>query len=357
MKRVLIADDSALVRKQLTEIISELGFEIDTARNGAEAVEKATAQQYDVITMDINMPVMDGLSAVDKIMAQRPTPILMISSLTTESANITMEALELGAVDYIAKPGTMNIGKEENRADILQKVKSLSRIPPRRLQKGVRRESGQTGDVRTRRPIREKLKAEPSGNGGEFAKIVLIGASTGGPGLIEQICTALPSNFPYPVCIVQHMPEQFTAAFATRLDRASTLPVVESKSNMELLSGRIYVAKGGTHLHFAKKVSGKVVLREEHNKNNQFFQPSVNEMLMSALKVFRGDQIIAVLLTGIGDDGADGMVAVKKAGAFTIGESEETATVYGMPKEAYERGGVVQQLPFPKIVKALAVLR
>lgn len=358
MKRVLIADDSALVRKQLTEIISELGFEIDTARNGAEAVEKATAQQYDVITMDINMPVMDGLSAVDKIMAQRPTPILMISSLTTESANITMEALELGAVDYIAKPGTMNIGKEENRADILQKVKSLSRIPPRRLQKGVRRESGETGDVRTlRRPVREKLRGEPSHSGGEITKIVLIGASTGGPGLIEQICTALPSNFPYPVCIVQHMPEQFTAAFATRLDRASILPVVESKSNMELLPGTIYVAKGGTHLHFAKKVSGKIVLREENNKNNQFFQPSVNEMLMSALKVFRGDQIIAVLLTGIGDDGADGMVAVKKAGAFTLGESEETATVYGMPKEAYERGGVVQQLPFPKIVKALAVLR
>lgn len=356
MKRVLIADDSALVRKQLTEIISELGYEIDTARNGAEAVEKATALQYDVITMDINMPVMDGLSAVEKIMAQRPTPILMISSLTTESANITMEALELGAVDYIAKPGTMNIGKEENRADILQKVKSLSRIPPRRLQRGGRREQGGEGRL-VRRPVREKLKAEPSGSGGEFTKIVLIGASTGGPGLIEQICTALPSNFPYPVCIVQHMPEQFTAAFATRLDRASSLPVVESKSNMELQAGIIYVAKGGTHLHFAKKVSGKIVLREEHNKNNQFFQPSVNEMLMSALKVFRGDQIIAVLLTGIGDDGADGMVAVKKAGAFTIGESEETATVYGMPKEAYERGGVVQQLPFPKIVKALAVLR
>lgn len=349
MKKVLIADDSALVRKQLSEIISELGFEIDTARNGAEAVQKAVAQQYDVITMDINMPVMDGLSAVEKIMAERPTPILMISSLTTESADITMEALDLGAIDYIAKPGTMNVGREENRADILHKVKSLSRIPARRLQSVARRQPR-----RGTQPTRESAKTLPSG--GEIKKILLIGASTGGPGLIEQICVALPATFPYPVCIVQHMPEQFTAAFAARLDRASTLPVIESKNNMELFPGCIYVAKGGVHLHFAKKVSGKIVLREESGKNSRFFQPSVDEMFQSALKVFRGDQIISVLLTGIGDDGADGMVAVKRAGGFTIGESEETATVYGMPKEAYERGGVIQQLPFPKILKALAVL-
>lgn len=349
MKKVLIADDSALVRKQLTDIISELGFEIETARNGAEAVQKATEQQYDVITMDINMPVMDGLTAVEKIMAQRPTPILMISSLTTDGANTTMEALDLGAVDYIAKPGTMNVGREENRNDILSKIKSLSRIPPRRLKSIARRE------MRSERPVRAVEKSLPT-SGGEINKILLIGASTGGPGLIEQICASLPAHFPHPVCVVQHMPEQFTAAFATRLDRASTLPVVETKSNMELNPGCIYIARGGVHLHFAKKVSGKIVLREERDKNNRFFQPSVDEMFLSALKVFRADQIIGVLLTGIGDDGADGMVAIKNGGGFTIGESEETATVYGMPKEAYERGGVSQQLPFPRIVKALSAM-
>lgn len=357
MKKVLIADDSALVRKQLSEIIAELGFEIETARNGKEAVDKATAEQYDVITMDINMPIMDGLTAVEKIMAQRPTPILMISSLTTESANITMEALDLGAVDYIAKPGTMNVGRDENRNDILQKVKSLSRIPARRLQSISRRPTAsRTEPTRQERPVRESASVQPAG-GGEIKKILLIGASTGGPGLIEQICRGLPENFPMPVCIVQHMPEQFTAAFATRLDRVSSLPVLESKNNIELSNGCIYVAKGGVHLHFAKKVSGKIVLREEQDKKSQFFQPSINEMYESALKVFRGDQIVAVLLTGIGDDGADGMVAIKKAGGFTIGESEETATVYGMPKEAYERGGVIQQLSFPKILKAVAALR
>ncbi|MDD5717578.1 MAG: chemotaxis-specific protein-glutamate methyltransferase CheB [Sulfuricurvum sp.] len=348
MKKVLIADDSALVRKQLSEIISELDFEIETARNGAEAVEKAVANQYDVITMDINMPVMDGLSAVEKIMAQRPTPILMISSLTTESANITMEALDLGAVDYIAKPGTMNVGREENRADILHKVKTLSRIPARRLKSVARRSST---------PVSAATEKVVKTSNGEIKKVLLIGASTGGPGLIEQICTSLPENFPFPVCIVQHMPEQFTAAFATRLDRKSPLPVLEAKNNMELVNGCIYVAKGGVHLHFAKKVSGKYVIREEKEKNGRFFQPSVDEMFLSALKVFRGEQINAVLLTGIGDDGADGMVAIKKAGGFTIGESEETATVYGMPKEAYDRGGVMQQLPFPKILKTLTALR
>jgi len=352
MKRMLIADDSALVRKQITEIVAQLGFEIDTVRNGAEAVEKATATQYDVITMDINMPIMDGITAVRKIMEIRPTPILMISSLTTESAKITMEALDAGAVDYISKPGTMNVGRSENSEDIVQKVKSLSRIPPRRLKTMMRR------SVVRERPqsVRETARAENKSTA-DVTKILLIGASTGGPGLIEQICTALPITFGYAVCIVQHMPEQFTAAFATRLDKNSTLPVIEAKDHMELYPGNIYLARGGVHMHFGKKVTGRVVIREEKNKGSRFFQPSVDEMFMSALKVFSGDQIVGVLLTGIGDDGANGMVAIKQAGGFTIGESEETATVYGMPKEAYDRGGVSQQLPFPKIVRALQTLR
>ena len=352
MKRLLIVDDSALVRKQIAEIVEELGFEIDTARSGAEAVEKATASQYDVITMDINMPIMDGATAVRKIMEARPTPILMISSLTTESAKITMEALDAGAVDYISKPGTMNVGRDVNAEDIVQKVKSLSRIPPRRLKTIVRR------SVVRERPVsvRDASRAEHKSTG-DVTKILLIGASTGGPGLIEQICNALPVTFGYAVCIVQHMPEQFTAAFATRLDKNSALPVVEARDHMELYPGNIYLARGGVHMHFGKKVTGRVVIREEKTKGARFFQPSVDEMFLSALKVFSGDQMTAVLLTGIGDDGADGMVKIKQAGGFTIGESEETATVYGMPKEAYDRGGVSQQLPFPKIVRALQTLR
>ena len=352
-KKVLIVDDSALVRKQLTEMIKTLDFDIDTARNGQEAVDKATLTQYDVITMDINMPVMDGIEAVKQIMKARPSAILMISSLTTEDASITMDALDLGAIDYIAKPGTMNVGKNENREDILEKVKSLSRISPRRLKRRV-----------SRAPQRERRRVEPEEKksistltSADITKVVLIGSSTGGPGLIEQICASLPLNYKYPVCIVQHMPEQFTAAFAQRLDRKSVLNVYETSHNMELIPGNIYVARGGVHMNFAKKVSGKIVIREDKNKGDNFFQPSVDDMMFSAMDTFNASNLIGVILTGIGDDGADSMVKLKANGAYTIGESEDSATVYGMPKEAYERGGVMEQLDFTQILKKIVTLK
>ncbi|MEA2100152.1 MAG: chemotaxis-specific protein-glutamate methyltransferase CheB [Campylobacterota bacterium] len=352
-KKVLIVDDSALVRKQLTEMIDTLGFEIDTAKNGQEAVDMAIEQQYNVITMDINMPVMDGIEAVKQIMQSKPTAILMISSLTTEDATVTMEALDLGAVDYIAKPGTMNVGKRENREDILQKVQTLSRISLRRLKRKT---------VRT--PQRERRRAEPIQRddtpqltSADITKVVLIGSSTGGPGLIEQICSSLPINYKYPVCIVQHMPEQFTKAFSERLDRASALPVQESMHNMELLPGNIYVARGGVHMNFAKKVSGKIVIREDKDKGDNFFQPSVDEMMFSAIKTFDSSDLVGVILTGIGDDGANAMVELKNSGAYTLGESEESATVYGMPKEAYDRGGVMEQLDFKQILKKIVTLK
>jgi len=353
-KKVLIVDDSALVRKQLTEMIATLDFDIETAKNGQDAVDKATQTQYDVITMDINMPIMDGIEAVKQIMQSKPTPILMISSLTTEDATITMDALDLGAVDYIAKPGTMNVGKHENREDILQKVKSLSRISPRRLKR------------KSARPLaRGRRRAEPSSEASstnsftsmDITKVVLIGSSTGGPGLIEQICSSLPANYKYPVCVVQHMPEQFTKAFAERLDRASILNVHESAQNMELIPGNVYVARGGVHMNFAKKVSGKIVIREDKNKGKNFFQPSVNDMMNSAMEVFDSKNLVGVVLTGIGDDGADAMVKLKAGGAYTLGESEASATVYGMPKEAYDRGGVMEQLDFKDILKKIATLK
>ena len=352
-KKVLIVDDSALVRKQLTDLISTLGMDIDTAKNGKEAVDKATLTQYDAITMDINMPVMDGLEAVKQIMQKQPTAILMVSSLTTENASITMDALDLGAIDYISKPGTMNIGKNENSEDILTKVKSLSRIPKRRLARP------RTRPVQRERRARSERRevVEQTTDSRDIEKIVLIGSSTGGPGLIEQICASLPANYKYPVCIVQHMPAQFTAAFATRLDRVSALNVHESAQNMELLPGNIYVARGGVHMHFAKKTSGKIVIREEKDKGEQFFQPSVDEMMLSSINTFNAKDIVGVLLTGIGDDGAEGMVEMKKSGAYTLGESESSATVYGMPKEAYDRGGVSEQLDFMHILKKIATLK
>lgn len=351
-KKVLIVDDSALVRKQLTEIIETLGFEIDIAKNGKEAVDKAKETQYDVITMDINMPVMDGIEAVKQIMQEKPTAILMVSSLTTEDATITMDALDLGAIDYIAKPGTMNVGKRENREEILNKVKSLSRIPTRRLKRKA-----------VRAPVRERRRSEPdsktvnNASSLDITKVVLIGSSTGGPGLIEQICASIPVAYKYPICIVQHMPEQFTKAFAERLNRASAVDVYESSQNMELQPGSIYLARGGVHMNFVKKVSGKIVIREDKEKGKNFFQPSVNDMMYSAVDTFAGENIIGIILTGIGDDGADAMVKIREEGGYTLGESEDSSTVYGMPKEAFDRGGVMEQLDFMQILKKIATLK
>jgi two-component system chemotaxis response regulator CheB len=252
----------------------------------------------------------------------------------------------------------MNVGKHENREDILTKVQSLSRISPRRLKRRA-----------LRPPVREKKVTErvtrqgsgssdaPALSSTDIEKVILIGSSTGGPGLIEQICSSLPANYKYPVCIVQHMPEQFTAAFAQRLNRSCSLEVHESSQNMELLPGNVYVARGGVHMNFAKKVSGKIVIREDKNKGNQFFQPSVDEMMFSALNTFEGSKLVGVILTGIGDDGADGMVKLKASGAYTLGESEASATVYGMPKEAYDRGGVMEQLDFIQILKKIVTLK
>jgi two-component system, chemotaxis family, protein-glutamate methylesterase/glutaminase len=351
-KTVLIVDDSALVRKQLSElIVDNLGFDVEFAKNGKEAVDMASAKDYDVITMDINMPVMDGLTAVGEIMKNNPTPILMVSSLTSENASTTMEALELGAIDYITKPGTMNIGRRENSVDILDKVEALSKISRRRLSRRV-----------TRRPVTEKSVVaqrvpHSTGESKSIRKIILIGASTGGPGLIEQLCASFPADFPHPVCVVQHMPEQFTEAFAARLNRVSNLEVHHSKHGMEVLPGNIYIARGGTHMKFNKKVSGTIAISEDDNDYGRFFKPSVDEMYLSALTIFGGSKIVAVILTGIGDDGADGMYQIRKAGGYTIGESEESCTVYGMPRVAYENGGVQEQLDFSQIVKKVATIR
>jgi len=345
-KKILIVDDSALVRKQLRGLIEGLDFDIDFAKNGQEAIDKALAVNYDVITMDINMPVLDGISAVKAIMKKNPTAILMVSSLTSENANITMEAMELGAIDFVLKPGTMNVGVAQSGEDIISKIKSLSRIPRRRLKIPT-----PVREIKRERRASAQATLPPCST--EIDKIVMIGVSTGGPGLVERIVSSLPLNYPQPVMIVQHMPEQFTRAFAERLARVSELPVHESSTNDEILPGHIYLARGGVHMHMRRKVSGKYVTVDFKDKNGRFFQPSVDEMFESAMKVFKPEKIFAVLLTGIGDDGAEGMVQIKKAGGYTVAESEESCTVFGMPKVAYERGGVSQMMHFDDILQKI----
>ncbi len=347
-KAVLIVDDSALVRKQLATLLDEVGgFDYDFAKDGLEAVEKATNYNFDLITMDINMPKLDGVSAVKEIMKLNPTPILMISSLTTSDAPITLEALDSGAVDFIAKPGTFNLGLQDNSKDIVEKAKAISRIPKSRLQ-----------NIAKSKALKAiEKKSEVNSNSAPIKGILTIGASTGAPRLIEEICSSLDENFPYPVCIVQHMPDKFTYSFAERLNKKSKLLVKESEHNEELRVGTIYIAKGGTHLTFAKKVSGKIVIRHEELNQKRFFTPSVDEMFLSCAKIFPAKNINAVILTGIGDDGAEGMLQIKNVGGYTVAESEESATVFGMPKSAINLGGVCEVLPFPKILQRISTIK
>lgn len=341
-KKVLIVDDSALIRKQLGELLDKAGYDIGFAKNGLEAVEFASAVDFDVITMDINMPVMDGLTAVREIMKIKPTPIVMVSSLTQDEADITFEALDAGAVDYVPKPGTISLNIKDTKEEILKKVEAASKVPKNRLT--IRKTA-------TKKKI--SLKSSDKKLPKNSEKLVLIGASTGGPRLIEEIVTSLPEDYPYGVCIVQHMPESFTANFAKRLNSLSNVEVVEAKNGELVTPGKVIIGKGGKHLHFAKKASGALAVKLADNTMNRFFVPSVDEMFFSAAKVFDAKNILAVELTGIGDDGAEGMVELRKKGAYTIAEDESTAVVYGMPKEAYERGGAVKKLPFPLIVKEI----
>ena len=341
-KAILVVDDSALIRKQLGNLFDKAGYDVGFAKNGQEAIEFVQEVDFDAITMDINMPVMDGLEAVEQIMRIKPTPIVMVSSLTQDEADITFEALELGAIDYVAKPGTITLNLRKQEDDILAKIAMAVNVTKSRLliKKTAHKK---VKELLTPKEEMEHLPLKAN-------KLVLVGASTGGPGLIETILTSLPASYPYPVCVVQHMPESFTAVFAKRLDKNSKIEVIEAKAGELVKPARAIIAKGGWHLHFAKKITGELFVKLSPNTKKHFFCPSVDEMFFSASKVFDAKNILAVELTGIGDDGADGMVELKNKGAYTLGESEESAVVYGMPKVAYERGGVVKHLPFDKIV-------
>ena len=345
-KIVLIVDDSALIRRELGKLLSSAGFEVHFAKNGEESLEKVLENDYDVITMDINMPIMNGITALKEIMRIKPTPIVMVSSLTQGDADITFDCLDNGAVDFVGKPGTITLKVKESGEEIISKVTAASKISKNRLKirKAGNITKSKTSKIPVKKPVNRAKKAE---------KVILIGSSTGGPGLIEKIVTSLPVDYPHPICIVQHMPEVFTLKFAQRLDKISNLNVLEAKQNETVTAGKVLIGRGGYHMLFTKKASGLVSVKMGSNISKAFFVPSIDEMFFSAAKNFDCKNILAIELTGIGDDGADGMVELKNNGAYTIAESKETATIYGMPRVAFERGGTVKVLPFPKILKEI----
>ncbi len=331
-KNILVVDDSAVIRRYLIKLLEDAGYNVESAKNGQEALLKLKQKHFSLVTLDVEMPVLDGIETLRILMRENPVRVLMISSYTTSSADVTFEALELGAIDYIPKPkNSLEIAKISK--EILSKVRYALLVTPKKLK-----------SVLTPFKVHDTYVNVSVDMG-----FVLIGASTGGPRLIEQICKTLPKNYPHVVCIVQHMPTEFTANFAKRLNSLSEVEVVEADNGIELKRSRVIIAKGGWHLHFRKKLHTYTV-KLVSNTTNRFFVPSIDEMFFSAVEVLPPKEILAVELTGIGDDGADGMVALRKHGAYTIAESEKTAVVYGMPKEAYERGGAMKVLDFNDIV-------
>ena len=349
--RVLIVDDSALVRRLLTDIFARAGgFEIQAARNGREGVELARSFDPAVITLDVNMPEMDGLTALSHIMSESPRPVVMLSSITTRDAQSTLQALGMGAVDCIPKPdGTISSAIVNYADEIVARVRSAAaaRIRPLR--------GKALGSPPARPPFAPAPAAAiaPRGRGAwrEHA-LVLLGCSTGGPRALDDVIPRLPENFPAPMVVALHIPESFTGAMADRLNAASRVRVVELSSCVELLPGTVYIARGDADVVVSTRsgtLQGVSVTRDPRLT----WHPSVERLVLSGLEAVPAPQLVAVQLTGMGNDGADAMCTVRARGGRTIAESEETATVYGMPRALVEGGGAEYVLPSQRIGDAI----
>ncbi|MCX7946691.1 MAG: chemotaxis-specific protein-glutamate methyltransferase CheB [Hydrogenophilus sp.] len=352
--KVLIVDDSALMRRQLAEILTNAGFIVKTARNGVEAIAENQSWQPDVITLDINMPAMDGLTALAEIMTHRPVPVVMISSLTTEGAEATLEALALGAVDYIPKPGgTISLSLAAVEAEIVAKVKAAARAKLRVRLKAQARTADLTPGEAANPPLTVSFsKPLPSPAVASLPGLVLIGVSTGGPSTLEEILPPLPADYPFPILVAQHMPAAFTPHFAARLNNLCALNVVEVSAPTPIQPGTIYIGRGEADLIVSPR-AGRLTAVARPPAKEYLWHPSVEALGRSVLEHCDPATVIAVMLTGMGYDGADAFTELKRRGARTIAESEETAVVFGMPRELIERGGATLTLPAHKIAKQL----
>ncbi|OUR76733.1 chemotaxis response regulator protein-glutamate methylesterase [Alphaproteobacteria bacterium 46_93_T64] len=334
---VLIVDDSALIRQMLTSMLSsDPGIEVVGAAPDPVTARNMIKQlNPDVLTLDIEMPKMDGITFLEKIITLRPMPVVMISSLTQEGASVALQALEIGAVDYIAKPtNDLQAGLEGKTAEIISKVKIASRAKV---------------SARSReRPVKQNNISYSSYKTTE--QVILIGASTGGVEALREIITALPPNSPAAL-VTQHMPGTFTSSFADRLNGISKVTVMEASANQRVLPGHVYIAPGGRHLELARSGANYIChLRDGETVSGH--KPSVNVLFESAAKV-AGENAIGVILTGMGRDGAEGLLSMRQAGARTIGQDENSSVVYGMPKAAFELGAVKSQYPLTNIASAI----
>jgi two-component system chemotaxis response regulator CheB len=331
--RVLIVDDSALIRQLLTKMLSsDPGIEVvGTAPDPVVAREAIKRLNPDVITLDIEMPRLDGIEFLRKIMALRPMPVVMVSSLTQQGADATLRALEIGAVDFVAKPThDLQAGLQDKQAEIIAKVRTAA---------GAKVQRRTVSDVQ---PALLKRRAGYSST----EKIVAIGASTGGVEALSEILRAMPADSPA-ILIAQHMPAQFTSSFAKRLDGTCAIAVSEAEHNVRVLPGHAYIAPGNRHLELGRSGANYVCVVQRTDPVTGHC-PSVNVLFQSVASA-AGGNALGVILTGMGKDGADGLLAMRHAGARTIGQDEPSSVVYGMPRVAFERGAVEVQAPLAQI--------
>jgi len=350
--KVLVVDDSALVRKLIGQVFStQPDFEVQFARNGLEALAAITEFDPNVVTLDVHMPEMDGLACLDRIMIQHPCPVVMVSSMTDDGAEATLEALRLGAVDFVAKPtGAVSLRINELAPELIGKVRAAATAKLKtslRLRERVRFRMG-AGPPAGRAALSKKVAATGDG-------LVLVGTSTGGPPALEQLLTGLPASFPWPVLIAQHMPASFTGQFARRLDALCAVTVKEVSEPVPLEPGTAYIGRGDADMIVTRRGGGLVAMAAPAQPGYPW-HPSTDRLVRSALNYMPPKQLVGVLMTGMGNDGAEAMALLHEKGGKVIAEAEETAVVWGMPGELVKLNGADYILPLPEIAENLLKL-
>ncbi|WP_210528131.1 chemotaxis-specific protein-glutamate methyltransferase CheB [Rubellimicrobium arenae] len=346
MIRLLIVDDSALMRKLLTGLFTgQSGFEVHTARDGEEALALARSLRPDVVTLDVNMPRMDGLACLDRLMVEAPCPVVMVSALTARGADVTLEAMRLGAVDFVTKPGgAVSLEMDQFGPLIVAKVRAAAGARPRRslrLSEVVRHRVGAGSPVARSTRLQE-------GWGPVAEGLVLVGTSTGGPPALENLLTRLPAGFAWPLLVAQHMPATFTGALARRLNGLCEIEVVEVDRPMPLRPGRAYIGRGDADLLVARRGSELAAVVAPAS-DRYLWHPSVDRLVESAMEHMPPRRLIGVLMTGMGRDGAEAMTRLRGQGGRTIAESEATAVIWGMPGELVRAGGADIVAPLDEI--------
>ncbi len=354
MVKVLIVDDSAFVRRSLTTMLQqdpEIQV-VGAASNGVEGVELAVKLDPDVITMDVEMPRMNGLDALAKIMVENPCPVIMVSSLTDKGAETTLKALELGALDYMPKLSSGSLPDLERvRKDLTAKVKALARrkafvrlvhrrrtdAPPKPAAAPALGRAPMPSRPESAPPRPASMTVRPMDRTGRGAfEAVLIGVSTGGPPAVQKILSALPGNFPLPILIAQHMPAAFTGPFANRLNVQSAITVKEAAPSEPLRPGTAYICPGGKHLRVELRGGMPTAVVTEEPKE-ALYKPSANVLMETGGQAL-GRKALSVMLTGMGSDGVEGAKVLKAKGGYAVAQSERTCVVYGMPKAVVDAG-------------------